>query len=236
MAALIALAATGCQQFFTYSVAAPLARPPQTISSLTASTAASYAATLVNNPDPAAAKAAMDAMVNLVASTPTPAVLKDAATVAVMATGLDSALTQAITKVDVAALMAGTAATPSAATISAIADIISAASSGVTTQSTQIFNALAASASTPAKAAELAATGIGAQTFVVAAAAVAISDMTSQGLTVADVMTGTVAYTPTAGGTATTLTNLAAGASAAGTAAGDSSSQLLSTLQSFLKF
>ncbi|MEI6875668.1 MAG: hypothetical protein WCL50_11150, partial [Spirochaetota bacterium] len=111
LSGLVLFSLTSCQQFFTTSLAKALARPVQTISELDAAGASAFVASLAQNPDQATAAGAMDALAVLVKEHPTPAVLKDASQVAVMATGLDSALTQAMTSVDLAALTSGTAPT-----------------------------------------------------------------------------------------------------------------------------
>jgi hypothetical protein len=217
---------SACQQLFTTSAVTFLAREPATITTLTADSAASFAASLAANPDPALAQSAMAALAALVAANPKDdAILRDAAAVAAVATGLDLALTQAITSVDTTALLAG--GSLSAAEIANMASLIDTAS--VSSNSTEIFTALAG-----ADPAALKASGVGAQTLVIAATALALDDMKKKlagtGNTVADVLSGSATYTPSAGLSAT-LTQLGNGAQAI-----DPGNALLSTLQGFLKF
>jgi len=234
--ALAALSAAGCQQFFTYSVAKAvgLARPAETITTLDASSASAFVQTLTADPDPARAATAINALATLVSTDTTPSVIKDAASVAVIATGLDTALTKALTSIDVQALMSGSG-TPSTADLATLADIISASAAAVTPQTAQIFEALATSAAADPLA--LAGTGIGTETFAVAAAALALNDMNTQTppVLIADVINGTATYTPDPA-LAPTLANLVSGASAVATAGGTAESPLLSTLQGFLHF
>lgn len=218
---IAALAATGCQQIFTFSLAAPLARPPETIGSFTAATAATYAEDLLADPDPATAAAAVGALADLVSTHPTAAVIRDAAAVAVIATGLDGALTEAITAVDVEALMAGTQ--PTDLEIEAIADIIAGIGQNVTADTEVIFQALA-----DADPTALLEAGVGAETLVMAAAAITVADMAEKGVTVAELMADPTAYAPDPD-LAATLASLAAGAATI-----DPENQLLGTLQGFL--
>jgi hypothetical protein len=226
----LTLSFASCQQFFTTSLAKPLARPPATITSIDAAGASAFLASLSQNPDPTRASSALGALESLVASNPSPAVIKDAAQVAVIATGLDSALTQAVTAVDLNAIMAGT--TPTQAQLSTIANIITTAGNNVTPASTAIFTALATSASTPTGAAALASSGVGAQTLVVAAAAIAINSITTSlpaGQTLSQVLDGSVAAPAFSASTQANLTNLAAGIKAI-----DPNNALLSSLQGTL--
>lgn len=231
LAGLVAssLLLAGCQQFFTASLAKPLVRPPVTLSSITADQAAALVAA---NPNQALAASAVGALASLVTSNASSAtVVSNAAQVAVIATGLDTALTQAIASVNLNALISN----PSSLTstdIATLSNLLTSAAGNVNSSTTTIFDALATQASTASGAAALAASGTTAQTLVVAAAAIAIHDATSQltsGQTLADVINGTVTYTPSAS-VSTTLANLAAGAAAI-----DPSNTLLSTLQSALK-
>jgi len=230
VASLLSLA--GCQQFFTASLAKPLSRPPVTLTSITADQAAALVAA---NPNQALAASAVGALASLVTSNAASAsVVSNAAQVAVVATGLDTALTQAIASVDVNALISN----PSSLTstdIATLSNLLTTAAGNVNSGTTTIFDALATQASTASGAAALAASGTSAQTLVVAAAAIAINDATSQltaGQTLADVINGTVTYTPSASVSAT-LTNLASGANAIAAASG-STNPLLSTLQGAL--
>ena len=228
---ILALAA-GCQQFFTTSLAKPLARPPVTMSSISADQAASLVAA---KPNQALASSAVGALANLVSSNASsPTVVSNAAQVAVVATGLDTALTQAIASVNVTALTSGQSL--SSTDVATLSNLLTGAAGNVNANTTTIFDALATQAK--ADPAALAASGTSAQTLVVAAAAVAIHDATSQlapGQTLANVINGTATYTSGAktytpsASVSTTLSNLASGANAI-----DPTNPLLSTLQSSL--
>lgn len=228
LSGLVLLSLSSCQQFFTTSLVKVLARPAQTISELDAAGASAFVASLAQNPDQATAAGAMDALAVLVKEHPTPAVLKDASQVAVMATGLDSALTQAMTSVDLAALTSGTA--PTKTEMATIASIITTAGQNVTPASAAIFTALAASAKSDPAA--LAASGVGAETLVMAAAAVAINDISNNlapGQTLAQVLDGSIPAPTMSAATQTDLANLTSGAQAI-----DPNNALLATLQSTL--
>lgn len=219
--AILALSAS-CQAFFTTSLATALAREPEVPSSLTADQAAAYAEQLAVNPSPALAQAAVPALADLVAADPTPQVVADASAIAVTATGLDSALTEALTTLDVDALIAGDplSAEDSAALAATLATVV------VTDDTTAIFEALAA-----ADPAELAAAGVeDATVYVVAAAALAIADMEDQGVSVDEIISGTTSYSPSAD-LQDTLADLADGAVAM-----DPNSVFVGLLQGLLGF
>lgn len=206
----------GCQQFFTFSLAKSLARAPSPLTSISADQAAALVAA---KPDQALAASAVGALATLVTANPTSAsVVSDAAQVAVIATGLDAALTQSLATV---LTSGGSLTTTDIATMSSL---LSAAASNVNASTTSIFTTLSTQAASNPTA--LAASGTSAQTLVVAATAVALSDAVSQGLSIADVINGTSTYTPSAS-VSTTLSNLASGVSAI-----DPGNALLSTLQS----
>ena len=226
----LTLSFASCQQFFTTSVAKALAQPPATITSIDEAGASAFLASLSQNPDPTRAASALGALQALVASNPSTAVIKDAAQVAVIATGLDSALTQAVTAVDLNAIIAGTA--PTTTQLATIANIISTAGNNVTPASTAIFTALATSAAAPGGAAALASSGVGAQTLVVAAAAIAINSITTNlpaGQTLSQVLDGSVAAPAFSASTQANLTNLATGIQAI-----DPNNALLSSLKTTL--
>ena len=221
--------AGGCQQFFTASLAKPLARQPATLSSITADQAAALVAA---NPDQALAASAVGALASLVTANPTSAsVVSDAAQVAVTATGLDTALTQALSSIDLTTFQSG--GTLSTADATTLSSLLTTAASNVNTNTTTIFDALATQAAADPSA--LAAGGTTAQTLIVAAAAIAINDATSQikpGQTLADVINGTATlpngmpytYTPSA-----SVSDLATAVATI-----DPSNQLLTVLQSSL--
>ena len=170
-------------------------------------------------PDQALAASALGALASLVTANPSSAsIVSDAAQVAVIATGLDAALTQSLATV---LTSGGTLSSTDIATISAL---LTTSASNVNANTTSIFSALAAQAASNPSA--LAASGTSAQTLVVAATAIALSDVLSQGLSIANVINGTSTYTPSAS-VSTTLSNLASGVTAI-----DPGNALLSTLQS----
>ncbi|HUX39229.1 MAG TPA: hypothetical protein VMV44_15120 [Rectinemataceae bacterium] len=216
LSASILLLAGACQQFFTFSLAKSLSRPPVTLTSITADQAAALVAA---KPDQALAASALGALASLVTANPSSAsIVSDAAQVAVIATGLDAALTQSLATV---LTSGGTLSSTDIATISAL---LTTSASNVNANTTSIFSALAAQAASNPSA--LAASGTSAQTLVVAATAIALSDVLSQGLSIANVINGTSTYTPSAS-VSTTLSNLASGVTAI-----DPGNALLSTLQS----
>ena len=224
-ASILALAG-GCQQFFTTSLAKPLARQPATLSSITADQAAALVAA---KPDQALAASAVGALASLVTANPTSAsVVSDAAQVAVTATGLDTALTQALSSIDLTTFQSG--GTLSTADATTLSSLLTTAASNVNTNTTTIFDALATQAAADPSA--LAAGGTTAQTLIVAAAAIAINDANTQlaatNQTVADVINKTATYAPS-GAVLQVLTNLANGVNAI-----DPGNPLLSTLQSTL--
>lgn len=188
--AVALLFAAGCQQVFTYSLAEPLARPPEALTRIDAAGAAAFAQNLAANPDPEMAQAAIGALAKLVESDSSPAVLADAAAVAVVATGLDGAITEAMTLIDLEGLMAGTPLT--ADEIADLSALVGGVADNVGTDTTAIFTALAG-----ADPAALAAEGVGVQTIVVAAAAIALADMAEQGFSVESIIDGSAGgYTP----------------------------------------
>jgi len=246
LVALSLTIAAGCQQFFTSSVATALARPPQKITTLSAASATTFAETLAQNPDPAIAATALSALSALIApsANPSAATITAAAQVAVIASGLDSALTQSIASVNLSAITSGTA--PTSQELQQISTIIGTASTSLTgasaTASAAIFASLAQTASTPAGAQSLKDSGIGAQTLVVAATSVAITEINTRlaalnpnpalpPKTIADVIADPVATPmPTmSAATTTELSNLAAGLQAV-----DPTNQLLGTLKTVL--
>lgn len=221
LGALALLLASGCQDFFTTSLAKPLARPPQTLTTISATEAAALVAA---NPSQALAASAVGALADLVAANPTSTtIVSDAAQVAVIATGLDTALTQALASVDVTSIMSG--GSLSSADATTISNLLTTAVGNVNTDTTAIFTALATQASSDPAA--LAASGTSSQTLIVAAMAVAVdainTQLASSNQSIADVLNGTV--NPATLTIPASAQNLAAGASAI-----DPGNQLLSML------
>jgi hypothetical protein len=225
--ALVGILSSGCQQMFTYSLAKPLAREPEVISSLDAAGAASVAAMVAASADVELAAAAVGALADLVAADPTnTAILADAAAVAVVASGLDQALTQAMTEIDVAGLMNDPSAISSSDIDTIAALVAGVAASDAMGDSTAIFASLAdAAASDPAA---LAASGIGAETLVMAAAVLTIAEMESQGVTLAEVEADPSVFTAPA------LLTTQLGDLADLVASMDADNQFLAALQGFL--
>jgi len=163
--ALAALAVSGCQQMFTTSLASWATRPnPPVPKTLSQDQATMYAQEVVDNRDTAKAQALLPAMAALVAGNPgDEAALAAAAMTAGVATGIDEALTS----IDLGA------ADPFAGLAAALASI------QVTAESTAIFTALADNS---VDMATLAAAGATPGTFLVAAAAVILADVSATDL------------------------------------------------------
>ncbi|MFZ4617331.1 MAG: hypothetical protein ACOYM2_14195 [Rectinemataceae bacterium] len=227
----------GCQQFFSSSLLTFLKRPQAKITTLTATSSAALVLALQSNPDPALAAASLGAFDKLIKSDPTNMdVLKDAAAVAVIASGLDTTMTKALTTLDLTSVMAGTL--PSAEQLTTIGNsIVEAMASLDSSGASGIFEALAQSASTPEGVQNLKDSGVGSQTLVMAAAAVALSDISSQnpGIDLSQVISGTLpegtVVNPPSDAAKQELANLASGITAI-----DPSNQLLGMLQGMLKF
>ena len=209
---LAAFALTGCQQFFTSSVAKILARPPATLSSISADDAAALVAA---KPNQALAASAVGALASLVTSNPTASVVSNAAQIAVTATGIDTALTQALGSISASNLQSGSLSTTDRTTI---ANLVSSTSGNVNASTTTIFDALATQAATSPST--LVANGVSSQTLVVAAAAVALNDIkttlaqTNSTTTLADVIAGTAPAPALSASAQASIANLKAGITA----------------------
>ncbi|MEI6388680.1 MAG: hypothetical protein WCQ50_18855 [Spirochaetota bacterium] len=227
----------GCQQFFTSSLVTFLRRPQAKITTLTATSASDLVSALQSNPDKALAAASIGAFDKLIKSDPTNmTVLKDAAAVAVMASGLDTTMTKALTSLDITSVMAGTK--PSAEQLSTIGSSVSEAMASLgSSGASGIFEALAQSASTPEGVQNLKDSGVGSQTLVMAATAVALSDISTQnpGIDLSQVISGTLpagtVVNPPSAAAKQDIANLASGIAAI-----DPNNQLLGMLQGMLKF
>lgn len=173
-AALIALAlsATGCQQLFTTSLAASLARDELPVpASLTKNQATDYATQVVDGRNTELAQAVLPAMADLLADNPgDPSVLASAAATAGVATGLDQAFATALSSVGIEALTSGT---PTSEQIAALASAL--ASVEVSANAASIFVSLETIA--PSDLPALADSGVTAGTFAIAAAAILIASV-----------------------------------------------------------
>lgn len=168
----LALAATGCQQLFTTSLAAWAERDdPPVPSSLSRSQAAEYAEQVVDNRDTGLAQALLPAMADLLADNPgDPSVLASAAATASVATGLDQAFATALSSVGIEALTSGA---PTPEQVAALASALSSVEVGA--DAAAIFASLEAVA--PGDLPALADSGVTAGTFAIAAAAIIIASV-----------------------------------------------------------
>jgi len=171
----LALAATGCQQLFTTSLAAWAERDELPVpASLTKSQATDYATQVVDERDTELAQALLPAMNALLAANPgDPAVLASAAATASVATGLDQAFATALSSVGLEALTSGT---PTPDQVAALASAL--ASVEVSSDAATILGELSAIDPLDTATLEaLEASGATAGTFAIAAAAIIITSV-----------------------------------------------------------
>lgn len=165
---LAALTLASCQDFFTSSLAGWAQRDPTVPSGLTADQAMTIANQAVANRDTGLAQALLPQMAAFVGGSPSAALVASAVDTAVLASGIDEAFGNALTTLGTDIIEGGGSLTP--AQIDALTALLD--SIVITADSISVFTYLEGQ-----PAADMAAAGVTAADYVMAAAALLISDI-----------------------------------------------------------